>query len=141
MSTLGNQFNCQECGQPLYTAEGYSPHEHWNLDKEDADFLVGLAKYRRLEADTDEIERTRKVNLADPADLKDHLASDNGHMVGKYANWRNSYPELPENIPGVRSGQDEDFEMNHREMRIIHEKLHEHYDEPHLTNGDEHYHV
>ena len=128
--TFGAQFNCPECGSPQYDASGYTPHDHmsFKLGPVDIDHIKALAQAGRMSADADEIERTRRVDLGNRADLVDHLASDKGHLVGPHAEWRNSYPELGPHIPGVRDSHGEDFKLTDAELRTIHMKLHEHWD-------------
>ena len=86
-----------------------------------------------------EIERTRAVNIHDHKDLLDHLQSDNGHMMGKYAGYRNSHDE---HIPGVRPiDNDWDHELTHRDLIALHHHDHNKYPEdPHTTLDGEHFH-
>lgn len=137
----GAQFSCQDCGKSFFTTSGYEPHSHGEPIEIDYRELEDISNQAKTHHALSEVERTRKVDLSNHADLLDHLSSMNGHAVGKYAKWRNAYDELPDHIDGVRSSYGDDFELTHPELRIMHEKLHEHWGQEHLTNGDEHYHL
>ena len=144
-SNQGSQFSCQNCGKSFFTTNGYEPHSHGEPIEIDPRQVENISNQGKTYAELANIERTRKVDLGDHADLLDHMSSDNGHGMGKYANWRGSYDmEGIDQVAGVRNYPDSrglDFEMGHDELRKMHEKLHEVYPEEHLTNGDEHYHL
>ena len=147
MSTLGNQFNCPDCGTPFYNENGYEPHSHGEAIPIDPRGTLDMANMFRTRADLDNVERTRKVDLSNKTDLLNHLSSSNGHMMGPYAGWRATYvgegpkEELGETVPGVRNYRGDDFELTHAELKTLHDHLHRVWGEPHLTQGDEHYHV
>jgi len=86
-----------------------------------------------------EIERTRAVSIHDHKDLLDHLQSDNGHMMGKFAQYRNSHDE---HIPGVRPIDNNfDHELSHKDLIALHHHDHGKYtDDPHTTLDGEHFH-
>jgi hypothetical protein len=87
-----------------------------------------------------EIERTRAVHTHDHADLLDHLQSDNGHIMGRFAQYRNTHGD--EHIPGVRPiDPGFDHELSHRELIALHQHDHNKYPEEGHTNVDgEHFH-
>jgi hypothetical protein len=86
-----------------------------------------------------EIERTRAVSIHDHKDLLDHMQSDNGHMMGKFAQYRNSHDE---HIPGVRPIDNNfDHELSHKDLIALHHHDHGKYtDDPHTTLDGEHFH-
>lgn len=139
----GSQFSCQNCGESFYTNKGYEPHSHGEPVEVDWRQVENISNQGKTAADLGEIERTRKVDLSNHADLLDHMTSEHGHYMGKYADWRATYKnEVPDNLQGVRPYRSDDFKLTHPELRVLHEKLHENYpDEQHLTVGDEHYHL
>lgn len=121
-----------------------------NTPNEDGSFEIHLDEhtvnaYKQIHAAAQmahagaEIERTRSVNIHDHKDLLDHLQSDNGHMMGKYAGYRNSHDE---HIPGVRPQDPNwDHELSHRDLIALHHHDHNKYPEdPHTTLDGEHFH-
>lgn len=116
------------------------PQDHFHLSREDVDTYKAIHEAAQLQHAGAEIERTRAVNIHDHKDLLDHLQSDNGHIMGKYAQYRNTHDH--EHIPGVRpKDPDYDHELTHRELIALHHHDHNQYtDEPHTTLDGEHFH-
>ena len=115
------------------------PKEHFHLSQEDIDAYEAISRASKLQAAGAEIERTRTVSLHDHADLLDHLKSDNGHIMGPHAEYRNSHDN---HIPGVRPiDPDWDHELTHRELIALHQHDHNKYpDDKHTTIDGEHFH-
>ena len=115
------------------------PNDHIHLSREDIDTYKAIHEAAQLHHAGAEIERTRTVNIHDHADLLDHLKSDNGHIMGAYANYRNSHEG---HIPGVRPiDPDFDHELTHRELIALHHHDHNQYpDMDHTTLNGEHFH-
>lgn len=113
--------------------------DHIHLGEEDVKAYQQMAEAGKMAAAGAEIERTRTVKTHDHQDLLDHLRSNNGHMMGKYANYRNTHED--ENIPGVRPSDHYDHELSHRELIALHNHDHNKYaDEQHTTLDGEHFH-
>ena len=121
-----------------------------NTPNEDGSFEIHLDEdsvnaYKQIHAAAQmqhagaEIERTRAVSIHDHKDLLDHLQSDNGHMMGKFAHYRNSHDE---HIPGVRPIDNNwDHELSHKDLIALHHHDHNKYpDDPHTTLDGEHFH-
>jgi hypothetical protein len=121
-----------------------------NTPNEDGSFEIHLDEdsvnaYKQIHAAAQmqhagaEIERTRAVSIHDHKDLLDHLQSDNGHMMGKFAQYRNSHDE---HIPGVRPVDNNfDHELSHKDLIALHHHDHGKYtDDPHTTLDGEHFH-
>jgi hypothetical protein len=121
-----------------------------NTPNEDGSFEIHLDEdsvnaYKQIHAAAQmqhagaEIERTRTVSIHDHKDLLDHLQSDNGHMMGKFAQYRNSHDE---HIPGVRPIDNNfDHELSHKDLIALHHHDHGKYtDDPHTTLDGEHFH-
>jgi hypothetical protein len=121
-----------------------------NTPNEDGSFEIHLDEdsvnaYKQIHAAAQmqhagaEIERTRTVSIHDHKDLLDHLQSDNGHMMGKFAQYRNSHEE---HIPGVRPIDNNfDHELSHKDLIALHHHDHGKYtDDPHTTLDGEHFH-
>jgi hypothetical protein len=121
-----------------------------NTPNEDGSFEIHLDEdsvnaYKQIHAAAQmqhagaEIERTRAVSIHDHKDLLDHLQSDNGHMMGKFAQYRNSHDE---HIPGVRPIDNNwDHELSHKDLIALHHHDHGKYtDDPHTTLDGEHFH-
>ena len=121
-----------------------------NTPNEDGSFEIHLDEdsvnaYKQIHAAAQmqhagaEIERTRAVSIHDHKDLLDHLQSDNGHMMGKFAQYRNSHDE---HIPGVRPIDNNwDHELSHKDLIALHHHDHNKYpDDPHTTLDGEHFH-
>jgi hypothetical protein len=122
---------CPECNQP---------GDHIHLDPSDIRAYEAMHNAGKMQAAGAEIERTRAVNVHDHADLLDHLQSNNGHMMGKYANYRNTHQE-DEHIPNVRPIKHEDREMTHQELIALHHHDHNKYPEDgHTDLNGEHFH-
>jgi hypothetical protein len=122
---------CPDCNQP---------GDHIHLDPHDIHMYEAMHNAGKMHAAGAEIERTRAVNIHDHADLLDHLRSDNGHMMGKYANYRNTHQE-DEHIPNVRPMEHEDRELTHQELIALHHHDHNKYpEEGHTTLNGEHFH-
>ena len=116
--------------------DNQEPHMH--LSDEDVQAYKAMAEAGRLSAEGARIERTRTVNIHDYQDLLDHLQSNNGHVMGPYANWRNSHDE---HIPNVRPMEDDDRELSHQELIALHHHDHNNYpDMIHTTLDGEHFH-
>jgi hypothetical protein len=116
------------------------PQDHIHLSQDDIREYQAIHNAGKLHAAGAEIERTRAVNIHDHADLLDHLNSDNGHVMGNYAQYRNTHQE--QHIPGVRPiDPDYDHELTHRELIALHHHDHNQYDDmPHTTLNGEHFH-
>lgn len=121
-----------------------------NTPNEDGSFEIHLDEdsvnaYKQIHAAAQmqhagaEIERTRAVSIHNHVDLLDHLQSDNGHMMGKFAQYRNSHDE---HIPGVRPIDNNwDHELSHKDLIALHHHDHGKYtDDPHTTLDGEHFH-
>jgi hypothetical protein len=121
-----------------------------NTPNEDGSFEIHLDEdsvnaYKQIHAAAQmqhagaEIERTRAVSIHDHKDLLDHMQSDNGHMMGKFAQYRNSHDE---HIPGVRPIDNNfDHELSHKDLIALHHHDHGKYtDDPHTTLDGEHFH-
>jgi hypothetical protein len=123
---------CSECGKP---------DDHIHLSEHDVNTYKAIGEAARLSAMGSEIERTRAVKTHDHQDLLDHLQSDNGHLMGRYAQYRNTHQE-DEHIPGVRPiDPDYDHELTHRELIALHHHDHNKYPEDkHTTIDGEHFH-
>jgi hypothetical protein len=121
---------CPDCGKP---------NDHIHLDEHSVNAYKQIHEAAKMAAMGSEIERTRSVSLHSHADLLDHLKSDNGHIMGAYANYRNSHDE---HIPGVRPiDPNWDHELSHRELIALHQHDHNKYPEdPHTTIDGEHFH-
>ena len=110
-----------------------------HLNPEDIKAYEAMHNAGKLQAAGAEIERTRTVKTHDHADLLDHLKSNNGHVMGKYANYRNTHDD--EHIPGVRPKDHYDHELTHQELIALHHHDHNKYtDEQHTTLDGEHFH-
>lgn len=122
---------CPECG-------GSGSHIH--LSEGDVAAYQAVSSAAQLAAAGAEVERTRSVHTHDRRDLLDHLQSDNGHMMGRFAGYRNTH--LDEHIPGVRPiDRDYDHELSHRELIALHHHDHNQYsDMGHTTVDGEHFH-
>ena len=116
------------------------PNEHIHLSDEDVNAYKQIHAAAQLSHAGAEIERTRTVKIHDHQDLLDHLKSNNGHILGKYANYRNTHED--EHIPGVRPIDDNyDHELTHRELIALHHHEHNKYPEDaHTTLDGEHFH-
>jgi hypothetical protein len=115
-----------------------SPHIH--LDEDSVKAYQKMSEAGKLAAMGSEIERTRSVRTHDHQDLLDHLQSNNGHILGRFAQYRNTHED--ENIPGVRPiDPNYDHELTHRELIALHNHDHNKYaDEQHTTIDGEHFH-
>ena len=114
--------------------------EHIHLSDDDVKAYESYHAAGKMHAEGAEIERTRAVHTHDHADLLDHLQSDNGHIMGKYANYRNTHQE-DEHIPNVRPMEHEDRELTHQELVALHHHDHNKYpDMEHTTVNGEHFH-
>ena len=114
--------------------------DHIELRPEDIEAYKRMHEAGKMAAAGAEIERTRTVKTHDHQDLLDHLQSNNGHIMGKYAKYRNTHED--EHIPGVRPiDPDYDHELSHRELIALHNHDHNKYDdEQHTTLDGEHFH-
>ena len=115
------------------------PSDHIHLSREDVETYKAIHEAAQLHHAGAEIERTRSVSLHDHADLLDHLKSDNGHIMGPYAGYRNTHEG---HIPGVRPVDPNwDHELTHRELIALHQHDHNQYDDmEHTTVDGEHFH-
>lgn len=126
------------CKDPSCKSAG-TAHAHIDIGREGMEYLRDVHNAARLSQSVDAIESTRLVSLHDHDDLLDHLKSDNGHIMGAYAHWRNSHDE---HIPGVRPQSDTDRELTHQELIALHHHDHAKYPEdPHFTVDGEHWHA
>ena len=116
--------------------DGFEVH----LDPEDIRNYEAISQAAKLHATGASIERTRTVKTHDHADLLDHLQSNNGHVMGKYAQYRNTHED--EHIPGVRPiDPNYDHELSHRELIALHQHDHNKYpDQEHTTLDGDHFH-
>ena len=114
--------------------------EHIHLSDDDVKAYESYHAAGKMHAEGAEIERTRAVHTHDHADLLDHLQSDNGHIMGKYAKYRNTHED--EHIPGVRPiDPNYDHELSHQELIALHHHDHNQYqDMEHTTVNGEHFH-
>jgi hypothetical protein len=114
------------------------PHIH--LSDEDVKAYQQMHEAGRLAAVGSEVERTRAVHTHDHQDLLDHLKSNNGHLMGAYAGYRNTHEDT--HIPGVRPiDPNWDHELSHRELIALHHHDHNQYpDMKHTTLDGEHFH-
>lgn len=126
------------CKDPYCKSAGTN-HFHLDLGQENVEHMRAIHEASQMMSAGAEIERTRAVNIHDHADLLDHLQSDNGHVMGKYAQYRNSHDH---HIPGVRPIDNNfDHELTHRELIALHHHDHAQYDDlPHTTVDGEHFH-
>jgi hypothetical protein len=110
-----------------------------HLSEDDVNAYKAMHAAAKMQHAGAEIERTRGVSLHDHADLLDHLKSDNGHIMGAYANYRNSHDD---HIPGVRPVDNNfDHELSHRELIALHHHDHSKYpDMEHTTLDGNHFH-
>jgi hypothetical protein len=122
---------CPDCGKV---------NDHIHLDEESVNAYQQIHAAAKMAAMGSEIERTRSVSIHNHADLLDHLQSDNGHIMGKYAQYRNTHEDT--HIPGVRPiDNDFDHELSHKELIALHHHDHNKYpDDPHTTVDGEHFH-
>lgn len=126
------------CKDPSCKSAG-TEHGHIELSSHDIEMYKAIHDAGKLQSVGAEIERTRTVNIHDHADLLDHLKSNNGHLMGRHAQWRNTHED--EHIPGVRPKDWDDREMSHQELIALHHHDHGKYDdEPHTTLNGEHFH-
>lgn len=111
-----------------------------HLRPEDVEAYSRMHEAGRMAAAGAEIERTRTVKTHDHQDLLDHLQSNNGHLMGRYAQYRNTHEDS--HIPGVRPiDPDFDHELSHRELIALHHHDHNQYtDMEHTTINGEHFH-
>ena len=114
--------------------------EHIHLSDEDVKAYKSYHEAGKMQAMGDEIERKRTVHTHDHADLLDHMQSDNGHLMGRYAQYRNTHES--KHIPGVRPiDPDFDHELTHKELIALHHHDHNQYsDMEHTTVNGEHFH-
>lgn len=114
--------------------------DHFHLSEESVNSFKAMHEAAQMHHAGAEIERTRAVQTHDHADLLDHLRSDNGHVMGRYAQYRNTHED--EHIPGVRPiDPGYDHELTHRELIALHNHDHNKYpDEGHTTLNGEHFH-
>ena len=117
-----------------------NPEAHIHLSAQDIDMYKAIHNAAQMQHAGDEIERTRHVNLHDYNDLLDHLKSDNGHIMGAYANYRNTHDD--EHIPNVRPiDPDFDHKLSPQELIALHHHDHNKYpDQTHTTLDGEHFH-
>jgi hypothetical protein len=110
-----------------------------HLSEDDVNAYKAIHQAAQMAHAGSEIERTRTVQVHDHADLLDHLQSDNGHIMGKYAQYRNTHEG---HIPGVRPQDPNwDHELTHRELIALHQHDHNQYsDMDHTTLNGEHFH-
>ena len=128
----------ENCRDPKCESAGTN-HFHIEFHPEEVERMKAFVQARDLQHMGAEVERTRTVNIHDHADLLDHLKSDNGHIMGRHAEWRNTHED--DHIPGVRPKDWEDREMTHQELIALHHHDHSKYDdEPHTTLNGEHFH-
>jgi len=128
----------ENCKDPKCESAGTN-HFHIEFSPEEVERMKAFVQARDLQHMGAEVERTRTVDIHDHADLLDHLKSDNGHMMGRHAEWRNSHED--DHIPGVRPKGGDDREMTHQELIALHHHDHNKYtDEPHTTLDGEHFH-
>ena len=111
-----------------------------HLNPEDIKAYEAMHNAGKLQAAGAEIERTRTVKTHDHADLLDHMQSNNGHLMGRYAKYRNTHEH--EHIPGVRPiDPNYDHELSHQELIALHHHDHNQYqDMEHTTVNGEHFH-
>ena len=114
--------------------------DYIHLSHEDVEHIKAIHEAAQLQHAGSEIERTRAVHTHNHQDLLDHLKSDNGHLMGKYANYRNTHED--EHIPGVRPiDNNYDHELSHRELIALHHHDHNKWpDVEHTTLDGEHFH-
>ena len=117
-----------------------SQNDHIHLSEDDVAAYKQMYQAGQMAAEGARIERTRTVHIHDQQDLLDHLKSDNGHIMGPYAGYRNTHED--EHIPGVRPIDDDfDHELSHRELIALHHHDHNKYpDQTHTTLDGEHFH-
>ena len=128
----------ENCKDPSCSSAGRA-HKHIELSREDIEAYKGMQAASKLQAAGAEIERTRTVDIHNHADLLDHLSSNNGHMMGRFANWRNTHED--KHIPNVRPSQGDDRELSHQELIALHHHDHNKYPEDlHTTVNGEHFH-
>jgi hypothetical protein len=110
-----------------------------HLSEDDVNTYKAIHQAAQMAHAGSEIERTRNVQVHDHTDLLDHLQSDNGHIMGKYAQYRNTHDG---HIPGVRPQDPNwDHELTHRELIALHQHDHNQYsDMDHTTLNGEHFH-
>ena len=126
------------CKDPNCSSAG-TRHEHIEFSPEEVENMKNFVRARDLHHMGAEIERTRAVNIHDHADLLDHLKSDNSHMLGPHAEWRNTHED--DHIPGVRPKGWDDRRMTHQELIALHHHEHNTYsDMEHTTIDGEHFH-
>jgi hypothetical protein len=127
----------ENCKDPGCSSAGTN-HYHLEFSPEETERMKAFVQARDLQHMGAEVERTRTVNIHDHADLLDHLKSDNGHIMGRHAEWRNTHED--DHIPGVRPKDWDDRQMSHQELIALHHHDHSKYDEPHTTLNGEHFH-
>jgi hypothetical protein len=126
------------CTDPSCSGAGRQ-HFHVELPEHEVNMYKAMHEAGRLQGMGSEIERTRTVQTHNHADLLDHLRSDNGHVMGKYAEFRNTHED--EHIPGVRPKEHYDNELSHRELIALHQHDHNKYtDMDHTSIDGEHFH-
>jgi hypothetical protein len=116
------------------------PKDHIHLSEQDVNAYKQMHEAAQISHAGTEIERTRAVQTHEHADLLDHLQSNNGHIMGRYAQYRNTHDD--EHIPGVRPiDPNYDHELTHRELIALHQHDHNKYpEEGHTTMDGEHFH-
>lgn len=159
---FGQQFTCPDCGGWMELGhEHISPFEHLAGGNMDAfhNSFDNLARAQRFAKGRELIEqgkrdwdarRTRTVNLADHADLLNHLVETAGHMTGHSAvpEMHGSYGHLEDHAPleqlGIKMPKDEDgyyAPLKLRDLQKVHDWMHQNEDIPHVTEGKEHFHT
>lgn len=128
----------ENCKDPGCKSAG-TEHFHLQFHPEEVERMKAWHNAVQLQHMGSEVERTRAVNIHDHADLLDHLKSDNGHIMGRHAEWRNTHDS--DHIPGVRPKDWEDRQMTHQELIALHHHDHAQYtDMDHTTLNGEHFH-
>ena len=139
------QFFCQHCGEPL--------DNHVSEGKHGANFLFPEIQAKVGDGDTpidliravNNIEKTKRIDLNNRDELIHHLESVQGHGLiddvgANSVEYRDAYGHIEENIPGI-DWNSEKPTFSTEELQSLHNWLHSKSNIPHLTVGNEHYHL
>lgn len=140
-----HQFTCSQCGEPLSDHVSEGKHGANALFPEiEAKFGGGNAPLDLIQG-VNQAARTAKVNLGNRKELVNHLESVAGHGLiddvgANSVEYRDSYDHIGEDVPGVDFSRGPE-KLSTPELQSLHTWLHNYQGIPHLTNGNEHYHV
>jgi hypothetical protein len=140
---IGQQFTCRQCGEPI--------NNHPSDGKHGANMMFEEFKAKVGDGDTpsdlisavNNAARTQRVNLGNRKELINHLESVHGHGLiddvgAGSVEYRDAYDHM--DVPGIDWNSSKE-KLTTPELQTLHDHLHKIGGIPHLTNGNEHYHL